>query len=165
MKAFLKNYRQSPRKVRLVADAVRGKKVDAVMVELQFMPKRASRAISKLIASAKANAENNFKVTEALYIKEITVDDGPTYKLHRPVSRGRAHPIRKRTSHVNVALGLLADKPASARNRSAQAVADGKKKAKKEDKVNTEGGESDLGQKAPVVKKITAKKSANKDNA
>jgi large subunit ribosomal protein L22 len=146
MKAFLKNYRQSPRKVRLVADFVRGKSVDNALLELQFMPKRASRAVAKLIASARANAENNFKVTDALFVKEITVDDGPTLKRHRPVSRGRAHGINKRTSHVNIVLGVKEDKPA-------------KKKAEKAPAAKV--AEKKVPAKKPVSKKTT-KKAANK---
>lgn len=107
MKAFLKNYRKSPRKVRLVADLVRGKKVDDALIKLKFLPKGASEAMIKLIESARANAEHNFKVATAdLIIKEITVNDGPTLKRSMPVSRGRSHPINKRTSHVHVTLGL-----------------------------------------------------------
>lgn len=107
MKALLKNYRQSPRKVRLVADVVRGKKVNVALTELEFLPKRASRAIAKLIASAKANAEHNFKVVDQdLIIQEIRVDEGPTLKRFNPVSRGRAHRINKRTSHIRLTLGL-----------------------------------------------------------
>jgi len=114
MKALLKNYRQSPRKVRLVADLVRGKKVSDALVKLQFLPKRASGAMIKLIESARANAENNFKVsTTDLIIKEITVNDGPTLKRSNPVSRGRAHPINKRTSHILVTLGTVGEKKSS----------------------------------------------------
>lgn len=106
MKAFLKNYRQQPRKVRLIADLVRGKDVDRALTELTFTPKRSAHAVKKLIASAVANAENNFKVSrDKLYVKEITVDKGITLKRWRPVSRGRAHPIHKTTSHINVVLG------------------------------------------------------------
>ncbi len=149
MKAFLKNYRQSPRKVRLVADSVRGKKVDVALVELEFLPKRASLAISKLILSAKANAANNFKVTENLFIKEIRVDEGPTLKRHRPVSRGRAHAINKRTSHVNIALGVKEDKKTV------------KKEGKATEKIVTA---KKTVAKKPAAKKIV-KKTANKDNA
>ena len=77
MKASLKNHRQSPRKVRLLADLVRGKKVDDAVVELTFANKRASTALKKLIDSAVANAENNNQVKrDNLYIKEIAVDKG-----------------------------------------------------------------------------------------
>ncbi|MEI6494773.1 MAG: 50S ribosomal protein L22 [bacterium] len=107
MKAFLKNYRQSPRKVRLLAGLVRGKKVDDALIQLDFANKRASVAMKKLIASAVANAKNNDKVdTDNLYIKEISVDKGVVLKRFMPVSRGMAHPIHKHTSRVTVVLGV-----------------------------------------------------------
>lgn len=107
MKAFLKNYRQSPRKVRLLAGLVRGKKVDEALIQLDFANKRASLAMKKLIASAVANAKNNAKIdTDNLYIKDITVDKGVLLKRFMPVSRGMAHSIHKHTSRVNVVLGV-----------------------------------------------------------
>jgi len=107
MKASLKNYRQSPRKVRLVADLIRGKKVSDALTELEFLPKRASDVMVKLIASAAANAENNFKVkTEDLTIKELTVDQGVTLKRYRPRARGVAKRINKRTSNINLSLAV-----------------------------------------------------------
>lgn len=110
MKAYLKNYRQSPRKVRLVADAVRGKGVTAALTQLEFMPKRAADAVAKLIASATANAQHNFSVSpETLMIKEIRVDEGVTLKRMRPRSRGMATRINKRTSNIMVALAPQAD--------------------------------------------------------
>jgi large subunit ribosomal protein L22 len=105
MKANLKNYRQSPRKVRLVADLVRGKSVDKALVDLRYTTKRATEAVEKLIRSAMANSEESSK---NLYIKEISVDEGVTLKRSRPVSRGRAHRINKRSSHVSV---VLAEQP------------------------------------------------------
>ena len=104
-KAQLSNYRQSPRKVRLVLDAVRGKKVDQAITILSFIPKRASLPIQKLLASALANAKNLSMPTENLIVKEISVDDGATLYRRRPRSKGMANPIRKRTSHVSVTLG------------------------------------------------------------
>jgi large subunit ribosomal protein L22 len=105
MKATLKNYRQSPRKVRLVADLVRGKRADESLLTLEFTPKRASDTVSKLIESAVANAVNNDnKKRENLFVSEITVDEGFTIKRHRPRARGRASKIRKRTSHITVTL-------------------------------------------------------------
>ncbi|MAQ77198.1 50S ribosomal protein L22 [Candidatus Campbellbacteria bacterium] len=105
MKATLKNYRQSPRKVRLVADLIRGKKVNQALVELEFLPKRATEVMTKLISSAAANAEHNFKVNQdELIIKDITVDKGITLKRYRPRARGVAKRINKRTS--NIALSL-----------------------------------------------------------
>lgn len=107
MKAGLKNYRQSPRKVRLVADLIRGKKVNVALTELSFLPKRASNVMTKLITSAAANAENNFKVSvDDLVIKEISVDQGVTLKRYRPRARGVAKRINKRTSNITLALGV-----------------------------------------------------------
>lgn len=103
--AELKNYRQSARKVRLVADAVRGKKVTTVLTELEFTPKRAALPIKKLIESAVANAKNNHQLdVNDLYVKSIMVNEGFTMKRWIPKWRGTAHPIRKRTSHVKVEL-------------------------------------------------------------
>lgn len=81
MKAFLKNYRQSPRKVRLVTDLVKGKTVKQALVELSFLPKRASLPIKKLIESAAANAKSTNKANvEDLVISNITVDKGIVLK-------------------------------------------------------------------------------------
>ncbi len=101
MKAELKNYRQSPRKVRLVADTIRGKKVAEALVLLDFIPKRASSPLKKLLASALANAPKK----ENLIVKEIRVDAGPTLYRRRPRSHGMSNPIRKRTSRVKIILG------------------------------------------------------------
>lgn len=104
-KASLKNHRQSPQKVRLVADAVRGKKVDDALLTLSVMPKRAATPVMKLIKSAVANAKNNDNVDSSdLVVKEISVDDGVTLKRWRPKWRGTAHPIRKRSSNVKITL-------------------------------------------------------------
>ena len=100
MKAELKNYRQSPRKVRIVADTVRGKNVAQAMDILTFIPKKAGLPLKKLIASAHANAGKG----ENLFIKEIRVDAGPTIFRRRPRSRGMSNPIKKRTSRVRVIL-------------------------------------------------------------
>ena len=106
MKAYLKNYRQSPRKVRLVADLIRGKSVADAQNALEFLPKRASAMFQKLLASAVANADHNFKVAkDTLRVMAVSVTKGPTLKRIRPVSRGRAHRINKRTSIVTLALG------------------------------------------------------------
>jgi len=106
MKAELKNYQQSPRKVRLLADLVRGMDANRALAELSFMPQRAAIAVSKLVSSALANAQNNFKVdTDGLVIKTITVDEGKTLKRYRPRSRGMANPIRRRSSIIKIMLG------------------------------------------------------------
>ena len=98
--AELKNYRQSPRKVRVVADTVKGKRVEDALVILDFVGKRAGLPLKKLIASAYANAGK----AENLVVKSLTVDQGPTLYRRQPRSRGMANPIRKRTSLVRVVL-------------------------------------------------------------
>lgn len=104
-KAILKNYRQSPRKVRLVADLVRGKNVNDAITTLSFIPKRSALPLQKFLASALANAKNLSLPIENLIVKEIKVESGSTISRRRPRSRGMANPIRKRTSHVSVVLG------------------------------------------------------------
>ena len=102
-KAELNNYRQSPRKVRVVADAVRGKRIEDAIVTLSFIPKRSALPLRKLLDSALANAKN-LSLSATLVVKELRVDNGPTLYRRRPRSRGMANPIRKRTSHVMVVL-------------------------------------------------------------
>ena len=110
VKAELKNYRQSPRKVRLVVDAVRGKKLNDALLALTFMPKKASLAVKKLIESAKANASHNFNLkSEDLFVKEISVDQGTIIKRWMPRARGSASSIHKHTSHIKVVLAPQAD--------------------------------------------------------
>lgn len=104
MKATLKNYRQAPRKMRLLADLVRGKEVEHALTVLEFTPKRGARIISKLISSAAANARTNDNASKPLVIKTIAVDEGFTLKRFRPRAFGRASRINKRTSHVSVEL-------------------------------------------------------------
>lgn len=104
MKASLKNYRQAPRKVRLVTDLVKGKRVADALETLTFLNKRAAEPIEKLIKSAVANAKEAGKSTEALAIDSITVDKAAVMKRFRPRARGSASPIHKHSSHVNVVL-------------------------------------------------------------
>lgn len=89
----------------MVADLVRGKKVDDALNILAFTTKRAALPVRKLIASALANAKSQAMPTENLRIKEIKVDEGKTLYRRQPRSKGMANPIRKRTSHVSVTLG------------------------------------------------------------
>jgi large subunit ribosomal protein L22 len=104
MKAYLKNYRQSPRKVRLVATLVKGKSVSDAIVALDFLPKRASLPIKKLLVSALSNAKAQGKNETDLFIKELRVDKGLVMKRMMPRAMGRGARINKRTSHINVAL-------------------------------------------------------------
>lgn len=105
MKAVLKNYRQSPRKVRLLADLVRGKKATEALTMLKFVDKRASGPFAKVIESAMANAMTQGAQVEHLKIKHVTVDKAPTLKRFIPRARGSASRINKRNSHVTVVLG------------------------------------------------------------
>ncbi len=107
MKAFLKNYRQAPRKVRKVASLIKGKSVAEAIAELDFLPKRASLPIKKLLLSAISNAKNMGMEAENLFIKELRVDKGITMKRMMPAAMGTGHRINKRTSHLNI---LLAEK-------------------------------------------------------
>lgn len=108
-RAVARYIRISPRKVRLVIDLVRGKKVEEALAMLEFTPKRAARVVSKLIKSAVANAEQSPDVdVDNLYIKRIYADPGPILKRIRPRAVGRAYLIRKRTSHITVILDELA---------------------------------------------------------
>lgn len=109
MIAKIKQIRISPKKANLVAALVRKKNALKAMDILKFTPKKAAPIIRKLIESAVANAGHNFdKNKEALVVKEVIVSDGPTYKRRVCVSRGRAHPILKRTSHITVKLEEMA---------------------------------------------------------
>ena len=104
MKAYLKNYRQSPRKVRLVADLIKGKSVEEARTALRFLVKRAGDPILKLINSAVANAKNAGMNEEDLVVKNITVDKGVVLKRFRARAMGRGARINKRTSHITVTL-------------------------------------------------------------
>ena len=105
MKAILKNYRQSPRKVRLIADLVRGKTTTDALATLQFVDKRASGPFAKVINSAIANAKDQGKAIDKLFIKEVRVDKGTVLKRSMPRARGSASRINKRNSHISVELG------------------------------------------------------------
>lgn len=102
--AQLNSFRQSPRKVRLVANAIRGKSVVEAKRSLDFLVKRAASPLHKLLNSAISNSRNAGLEIDSLFIKSITVDGGKILYRRRPVSRGAAHPIRKRTSHIKIVL-------------------------------------------------------------
>lgn len=105
-KAIARYVRISPRKVRQVVDLVRGKKVSDALAILQFTPKGATEPVTKVLQSAVANAEHNYEMdADALFVKEIYVDEGPTLKRIKPRAMGRADQIRKRTSHITVVVG------------------------------------------------------------
>lgn len=145
MKAFLKNYRQSPRKVRLVADLIKGKRVSEAFTQLQNLPKRASLPIEKLLASAVANAKSAGINADDLYVANVTVNEGIVMKRSMPRARGSASRINKRTSHIML---TLIEKNAAS---SAKATA-GQRKIKK---VKVE--------KKAIVKSKVAKKTEVKE--
>src|SRR3989338_3871944 len=104
MKAILNNYRQSPRKMRLVADAVKGKTVREARAILSMMPKAATTPILKLLLSAAHNAKENAKAADVdgLRVSDIHVDGGVVLKRFMPRARGSGYRIRKRTSKVTL---------------------------------------------------------------
>jgi large subunit ribosomal protein L22 len=105
VRASARYVRIAPRKVRLIADQVRGLHIEKARALLQFSPRGAAEDIRKLIDSAAANAENNHDlIADEMRISSITVDEGPTLRRFRPRALGRATPINKRTSHIAVAL-------------------------------------------------------------
>lgn len=109
-KARLKHFRMSARKVRLVTDVVKGMQVDKALNQLNFLNKKASKPLAKLVNSAISNAEHNFELSrDNLYIKEIKVDEGLTLKRWQPRAFGRATPLRKRASHISLILGEIKD--------------------------------------------------------
>lgn len=109
--ASLTNYRQSPRKVRLVASLIKGKTVAQALNILMVTTKRASDPMVKLLNSALANAKDRGVSTEGLFIKECRVNQGLTMKRFMPGARGSAFSIRKKTSHVHL---VLDNKPVKA---------------------------------------------------
>jgi large subunit ribosomal protein L22 len=142
--ATLKNYRQSPRKVRLLADLVKGKEVKEAITLLRFSGKRASSPLVKLLESALANVRNAGADAKDLFrVLNMTVDQGIVMKRSMPRARGRAFPIKKRTSHVTVTIARfepVQKKVAKKETRAAE--------VKKEKKV--------------AVKKVVAKKKSEK---
>ena len=107
MKALLTNYHQAPRKVRLVADLIRGKSVSAAKAALAFLPKKSSPAIEKLLDSAVSNARVMGKTEENLFIKTITVNKGTAMRRFKPMARGRAARFERILSIVAIELGEL----------------------------------------------------------
>lgn len=105
-KAVAKYIRMSPRKARQVVNLIRGKNVKEALAILRYTPKGASEPVAKALKSAIANAEHNFEMnTDALYVSQIFIDEGPTLKRFKPRAMGRADVMRRRTSHITVVVG------------------------------------------------------------
>lgn len=105
MKAVLKNYRQSPRKVRLLADLVRGKEVEKALTILSFANKRAAGPFAGVIRSAVANAKAAGADERSLVVKKAAVDKGTVFTRYMPRARGSASPINRRSSRISIELG------------------------------------------------------------
>ena len=145
--ATLRRLRIAPRKVRLVVDLIRGLSVQEAEVRLAFLQKDSALPVLKLLKSAKANAEHNFKLDASkLVVSEITANDGPTIKRFMPRAFGRAGTIRKRSTHIYMTLA-----PADTKAKV------GKKKAKKIAAAKKHPVQSDTAEpvkaKKPAVKK------------
>jgi large subunit ribosomal protein L22 len=118
--AQLNDYRQSPRKVRLVATLIKGKKIEDARNALKFLVKRAAKPLHTLLESAVKNAEHNFNLTEdKLFVKQFRVDGGQVLKRRMPRARGMAYPINKRTSHVFIELDTTDNMPKSKKEKKA----------------------------------------------
>lgn len=135
VKAIAKSVKISPRKVSVVASLVRGRTVADALTILEHAPRNAAIPVSKVIKSARANADHNHRLKpDTLRITEITVTPGPRSKRFRPVSRGMAHPYQKRTSHISVTVDGEArpvKKPAVAKPESKNSSTDAQSKGDK----------------------------------
>jgi len=117
VQAVAKFVKRTPRKARLVADAVKGMKVGDALAFLEFSPKHAAMDLAKVIKSAAANAEHNFNLNrDDLVLKVLLVDEGPTMKRGRPVSRGMQHGYFRRTCHITA---VVEDRPEAVRPQPA----------------------------------------------
>ena len=157
--ATQKNVRQSPRKVRLVANTVKKLSLTDALRQLAVIERRSTLVVLKVLKQAIANAMNNHQLSfESLNLKSIEVVPGPTYKRFQPVSRGRAHSIYKRTSHVRV---VLETKDTVADQETKPAAAE---KVAGPDKTETKATKpaAKKSVKNPTVKSTTAKNTAPK---
>ena len=121
--AQLSNYRQSPRKVGLVASLVRGKRVNDALASLELVPKRAGEPIAKLIRSAVANARQKGMTQDELIVSGIQVGKGIVFKRSSPRARGSSAIIRKKASNIKLELTRLAPKATKARKAKAENAA------------------------------------------
>ena len=163
-KAVAKYVRMSSSKLKPVADLVRGKDLAEALTILKFTPGKGSELVEKVVQSAAANAENNHEMNkDALYVAEISANQGPTMKRWRPGAQGRAGMILKRTSHINVVLkerenakAVKAETAPAKEEEKSEAESTAKKTAgEKADAKKTESKKSEA--KKPAAKK-TAKK-------
>ncbi len=103
VRASVKNVRVSPRKARLVVDAVRGKRVPEAIEIARFLPQKTASDVERLLKSVAANAENNYDLDpEELWVKAIYADDGPSFRRFKARARGRVGRIQRRTCHITL---------------------------------------------------------------
>jgi large subunit ribosomal protein L22 len=103
VRASVKNVRVSPRKARLVVDAVRGKRVPEAIAIARFLPQKTASDVERLLKSVAANAENNYDLDpEELWVKAIYADDGPSFRRFKARARGRVGRIQRRTCHITL---------------------------------------------------------------
>jgi large subunit ribosomal protein L22 len=122
MRATLSNFKQSPRKVRLVADMIRGKKVSAARDSLVFLEKKSASDLMKLLDSAIANARVAGMNPDDLIVKTISVDKAQVIKRFKPMARGRAAGIRRTMSHITIELGAAnVEKPKKSTRKTTKA--------------------------------------------
>lgn len=161
IQAVQKNTRQTPRKVRLVANAVKGKSLKQVVSDLAVMDRRASLVVLKVLKQAIANAQHNHSLSvDQLDLKNIIVDEGQTYRRFRAVSRGRAHTIEKKTCHITVQLETAQNAVVAKPSKAADKKEDKKAEAKEEDAKAAKSGASKSASNAS--KKESEKKAAAK---
>ncbi|HQB82054.1 MAG TPA: 50S ribosomal protein L22 [Candidatus Rifleibacterium sp.] len=157
-RAVLRNIHSSPKKLRLIADAIRGKSVDEAMATLQFMQKGEAPTLLKLLKSAIANAGANHDLrADDLYIAKITIDGGATMKRFMARGRGRACRIRKRTSHAQIVLRERFSMAKFAVSEKTQDAA-AKKTVKKAPAKTAAKSTAPKAEKAATAKKPAAKK-------
>jgi large subunit ribosomal protein L22 len=164
-RAVAKFVRMSSSKLKPVTDLVRGKDLAEALTILKFTPGKGSELVEKVVQSAAANAENNHEMnTDALYVAEISANQGPTMKRWRPGARGRAGMILKRTSHINVVLKERENfKPEAKADTAAAKVdeaAEADKAEAKTEKVETKA--KSTAKKSETKAKSTAKKAEDK---
>ena len=165
--AKLHYLRIAPRKVRLVADMIRGKSVEEAQNILNFTTKKAAGVLMKILKSAIASAKNNLQLEESnLYIGKILIDEGPKNKRWRPRARGQAYEIQKKTSHVTLVLNEIekAKKPKKKREakkiekvEKPQPISETPKKISEEEKGRYEAGRPPAFQAKPEPEKEKTK--------
>ena len=134
--AKLRNLHIAPRKVRLVADMIRGKKVEQASSILNFTIKGASLPLFKLLKQAMANAKNNFQIDPTnLFVFKIAVDEGPKQKRWMPRARGQAYEIQKKTSHITLVLEEIVKTKGKAKKAKAENDKEEAVKKEEEEKI------------------------------